>query len=161
MNNTTLSYHGQVELIKLSKNKKPLKRVVVYNNGTNSLFTIFAKALAGSYRNDLVPTRVEVSDTEGGNNSIVSANISGLVYTSTSIEVTTPHTKLTAYIPYTSGLAGGEADKRYIILYSGNTQLASADITDSGIKDLSAGQSFLMNWRLYIDNGTGNNGGNE
>ena len=150
MNSTKLGYYGKVELIKKSKKGTVISVHKGKNQGTEKLFELFAKALVGSYDNRYVPTNVVVYNKK---DSIViqSSPISGMVYVSTSDYIHDPHVKLTAYIPFNSGY-GTDDSKLELKLMSNENELANFSLSGSGIGTLVDGQSFIMNWYLYITN---------
>lgn len=156
MNNTKLTYHGMVELIKVNKKGRIIGKKTFKNKGYNSLFTIFAKALVGVYDNQYIPTNVtlEYITNNSTTTQISSSPISGLVYIETpGNDIGVPHAKLTSFIPYSPQLSNlGENDRLILTLRSRQRELADLDITDSDVTSLSEGQSFILNWYLYIDN---------
>lgn len=163
MNNTNLTYHGKVDLIKVNKKGKILNKISLQNKGYETLFTIFAQALVGIYNNQYIPTSVALEYRVGDDTQIqfASSGISGLVYVADGDGILNPHVKLTAYIPYDplmedlKSQVNTDTDNRmFIVLKSKQKTLADLDISNSSVLEIQSGQSFILNWYLYIDNET-------
>ena len=145
MNETKLTYHGEVEIIIRSKTGKLLKKKK-HNAGTAKLQEIFAKALVGKYNNTYIPSYVSL-DKSLDSGQLITEPISGLVYSTSDPSHPYPHVKLTAFIPYIDSI--GQAN--YLSLRSSDkSQLAYLSLTNSGITSLSQGQSMIVNWYLYV-----------
>lgn len=163
--NSNLSYKGVVTLATKLGDKTIEKKV--YNNGTNLLFELYARALAGQQVSLLIPSYIDV----GGVRDIDGVDIYES-HTKESLPVIVtyldkvradeggysygvPFTRVEAIL--TRNMFNeylGDNTKVIRLMSSDNRELALVNVEDLGntIKTLIAGTQMIVVWDLYVTN---------
>ena len=161
--NDELYYTGIINVNSKFKDKVITRKY--YNNGTNKLFEIYARALSGQNVESMIPYYIDVEDSSGKSqlNSPVPVVViyndgSGYDYGTSSSN--NPFTRVEALMTKQMlhqdviNSADSSEISKFVLKTINNETLAFSDVENfvSSVKNLVSGTQMIITWDLFITN---------
>lgn len=168
--NNKFSYNGVVTLIERVNNKTVSKKY--YNNGTETLFEAYARALSGQSINNFIPQYINMYSVsvDDGRETLITNNpipvmVSYKEKNTDGGEYDVPYIRISVVILKSMvNLTNNDPIRLKLCCSSNRTndkELAVVDIPNlaTTISPMSTGVQLILLWDLYVSNDTTANGG--
>ena len=145
-NSDSITYHGGAKISFLS-GKKLISTRTIKNNGTDTLFELLAKCVAGVNVSSLMPQYLDLQSTSGV--SVISHRVN--VTTKVDKINNTTMAIFTGIIPFSIQLLNTSVDRLALYnSYQGGDLLAYIDLTNSITADEQ--YNLMIEWYMYFGN---------